>query len=275
MEISIEFFPPKSEEGFARLDAAANELSKLNISYASVTYGAGGSTQNGTLSSVEMLSKVFKKAVPHISCIGADKDNIINILENYKQLEFDHLIVLRGDLPSGFGRGGEFSNAVDLVKFIREKFQDYFRIDVAAYPEIHPQAASPSHDIKYFSDKIKAGANGAITQYFFNADAYFKFVDDAYKLGVDVPIIPGIMPITNFIQLARFSDNCGAEIPRWIRQRLNSYGDDSKSIFSFGIDVITDLCDQLISAGTPGLHFYSMNKSKAIRKISKNLSCFK
>ena len=274
MELSIEFFPPKTEEGFSRLKKAAKKLSCLQIEYASVTYGAGGSTQEGTHSAVLMLSDIFKKAVPHISCIGSNKSNIENILNKYKKTGFDHLIVLRGDLPSGFGKGGEFSNAIDLVEFIRKNFGEGFRIEVAAYPEIHPQASSPEKDIKYFSEKIKAGANGAITQYFFNSDAYFKFVDDVHKLGVDVPIVPGIMPITNFTQLARFSDNCGAEIPRWIRQRLSAFGDDSESIYLFGIDVISDLCDQLISGGVPGLHFYSMNRSDAILKINENIGTF-
>ena len=274
MELSIEFFPPKTEEGFFRLKKAAKELSCLQIEYASVTYGAGGSTQEGTHSAVLMLSDIFKKAVPHISCIGSNKISIESILNRYKKTGFNHLIVLRGDLPSGFGKGGEFSNAVDLVEFIRKNFGETFRIEVAAYPEIHPQASSPQKDIMYFSEKVKAGANGAITQYFFNSDAYFKFVDDAHKLGVDVPIVPGIMPITNFTQLARFSDNCGAEIPRWIRQRLNAFGDDSESIFLFGIDVISELCDQLISAGVPGLHFYSMNRADAILKINENLGTF-
>ncbi|OUV30123.1 MAG: methylenetetrahydrofolate reductase [NAD(P)H] [Betaproteobacteria bacterium TMED100] len=274
MELSIEFFPPKTEEGFSRLKKAAKKLSCLQIEYASVTYGAGGSTQEGTHSAVLMLSDIFKKAVPHISCIGSNKSNIENILNKYKKTGFDHLIVLRGDLPSGFGKGGEFSNAIDLVEFIRKNFGEGFRIEVAAYPEIHPQASSPEKDIKYFSEKIKAGANGAITQYFFNSDAYFKFVDDVHKLGVDVPIVPGIMPITNFTQLARFSDNCGAEIPRWIRQRLSAFGDDSESIYLFGIDVISDLCDQLISGGVPGLHFYSMNRADAILKINENIGTF-
>ncbi len=274
MELSIEFFPPKTEEGFSRLNKAAEELSCLDIEYVSVTYGAGGSTQNGTQSAVQMLGRLFKNAAPHISCIGSDKNSIEEILQNYKKAGFKHLIVLRGDLPSGFGRGGEFSNAVDLVKFIRTEFDESFRIEVAAYPEIHPQAISPEMDIKYFCEKVKAGANGAITQYFFNSDAYFKFIEETNKHGVNVPIVPGIMPITNFTQLARFSDNCGAEIPRWIRQRLSSFGDDSESIFSFGIDVITDLCDQLISAGVPGLHFYSMNRSDAVLKINYNLGTF-
>tara|TARA_Y200000002_G_scaffold53191_1_gene38705 strand:- start:1754 stop:2581 length:828 start_codon:yes stop_codon:yes gene_type:complete len=274
MELSIEFFPPKTEEGFSRLKKAAKKLSCLQIEYASVTYGAGGSTQEGTHSAVLMLSDIFKKAVPHISCIGSNKSNIENILNKYKKTGFDHLIVLRGDLPSGFGKGGEFSNAIDLVEFIRKNFGEGFRIEVAAYPEIHPQASSPEKDIKYFSEKIKAGANGAITQYFFNSDAYFKFVDDVHKLGVDVPIVPGIMPITNYTQLARFSDNCGAEIPRWIRQRLSAFGDDSESIYLFGIDVISDLCDQLISGGVPGLHFYSMNRADAILKINENIGTF-
>ena len=274
MELSIEFFPPKTEEGFSRLKKAAKKPSCLQIEYASVTYGAGGSTQEGTHSAVLMLSDIFKKAVPHISCIGSNKSNIENILNKYKKTGFDHLIVLRGDLPSGFGKGGEFSNAIDLVEFIRKNFGEGFRIEVAAYPEIHPQASSPEKDIKYFSEKIKAGANGAITQYFFNPDAYFKFVDDVHKLGVDVPIVPGIMPITNYTQLARFSDNCGAEIPRWIRQRLSAFGDDSESIYLFGIDVISDLCDQLISGGVPGLHFYSMNRADAILKINENIGSF-
>lgn len=274
MELSVEFFPPKTEEGFLRLSRAAEKLSSLPVEYASVTYGAGGSTREGTQSAVKILGGIFKNAVPHISCIGSDKTTINNILKTYINTGLNHLIVLRGDLPSGFGKGGEFSNAVDLVKYIREQFKENFRIEVAAYPEIHPQAKNPEQDIRYFAEKVKAGANGAITQYFFNSDAYFKFVDDSHKLGVNVPIVPGIMPITNFNQLARFSDNCGAEIPRWIRQRLSSFGDDSESIFLFGIDVVSDLCDQLISAGVPGLHFYSMNRADAILKINENLGTF-
>ncbi len=274
MELSVEFFPPKTEEGFLRLSRAAEKLSSLPVEYASVTYGAGGSTREGTQSAVKILGGIFKNAVPHISCIGSDKTTINNILKTYINSGLNHLIVLRGDLPSGFGKGGEFSNAVDLVKYIREQFKENFRIEVAAYPEIHPQAKNPEQDIRYFAEKVKAGANGAITQYFFNSDAYFKFVDDSHKLGVNVPIVPGIMPITNFNQLARFSDNCGAEIPRWIRQRLSSFGDDSESIFLFGIDVVSDLCDQLISAGVPGLHFYSMNRADAILKINENLGTF-
>ena len=271
MEISIEFFPPKTEEGFTRLNSTSKKLANLDASYASVTYGAGGSTQEGTLKSVKLLGGIFKKSVPHLSCIGADKKSIFEMLSLYKQLGFDHLVVLRGDLPSGFGRGGEFANAVNLVKFIRENFDDYFRIDVAAYPEIHPQATSAEQDIKYFSEKIKAGANGAITQYFFNSDAYFRFIDDAQKLGVNVPIVPGVMPINNFKQLSRFSDNCGSEIPRWITQRMSEYGDDTRSIFSFGVEIVTKLCEKLVSSGVPGIHFYSMNKSDAIIEIHKNL----
>ena len=274
MELSVEFFPPKTEEGFLRLSRAAEKLSSLPVEYASVTYGAGGSTREGTHSAVKILGGIFKNAVPHISCIGSDKTTINNILKTYINTGLNHLIVLRGDLPSGFGKGGEFSNAVDLVKYIREQFKENFRIEVAAYPEIHPQAKNPEQDIRYFFFIFKAGANGAITQYFFNSDAYFKFVDDSHKLGVNFHIVPGIMPITNFNQLARFSDNCGADIPRWIRQRLSSFGDDSESIFLFGIDVVSDLCDQLISAGVPGLHFYSMNRADAILKINENLGTF-
>ncbi len=255
----------------SRFLSTAQELSTVSFNYASVTYGAGGSTRDGTLLAVENLDKIFNSAVPHISCIGSTKELVKSLLHKYQKKNLHHLIVLRGDLPSGFGRGGEFTYAIDLVKFIKENFGDSFRIDVAAYPETHPQAKSSSDDIKNFVNKVKAGANGAITQYFYNIDAYIKFVNDACDLGVNIPIVPGIMPITNFSQLARFSDSCGAEIPRWIRNRLSDYADDSQSIYKFGIEIVSSLCEKLISNGVPGLHFYSMNRSKATLDILRNL----
>ncbi len=271
LELSVEFFPPKTEEGMSRFLNTAEELSTTNLNYASVTYGAGGSTREGTLLAVENLDKIFGTAVPHISCIGSTKELVNSLLYEYQKKNLRHLIVLRGDLPSGFGRGGEFTYAVDLVKFIKKNFDETFRIDVAAYPETHPQAKSSKEDILNFVNKVNAGASGAITQYFYNIDAYVKFVNDVNNLGVDIPIVPGIMPITNFNQLARFSDACGAEIPRWIRNRLSDYADDSQSIYKFGIEIVSNLCEKLIANGVPGLHFYSMNRSKAILDILSNL----
>ena len=267
----MEFFPPRTGEGVSKFKDSAKKLSKLGLNFASVTYGAGGSTKDGTLAIARELKSFFKEGVPHISCYGSKKKSLFELLKLYDSEGFSRLVVLRGDLPSGFGRGGEFTYAIDLVRFIKENFGESFRIDVAAYPETHPQAKSSSDDIKNFVNKVKAGANGAITQYFYNIDAYIKFVNDARDLGVNIPIVPGIMPITNFSQLARFSDSCGAEIPRWIRNRLSDYADDSQSIYKFGIEIVSSLCDKLISNGVPGLHFYSMNRSKATLDILRNL----
>jgi methylenetetrahydrofolate reductase (NADPH) len=247
--LSLEFFPPKSPEAAEKLLATAQSLSVIEPDYVSVTYGAGGSTREGSLETVRQMLTVFPDVAPHISCIGATTEQMSELLTLYRELGIKRLVALRGDLPSGYGQGGQFSFASDLVAFIRKTHGDHFNIEVAAYPEIHPQAKSAQDDLKFFANKVSAGANGAITQYFFNSDAYFRFVDDVHALGVDIPIIPGIMPITNFSQLARFSDACGAEIPRWIRQRLAGFGDDTESIQAFGLEVIRDLCDQLLTAG--------------------------
>lgn len=271
ISISLEFFPPKTPEASQKLLAVAADLAQIRPDYASVTYGAGGSTREGSLDTVRQLQPIFKEIAPHISCIGASTAQVQELLTLYRSLGIRRLVALRGDLPSGYGQGGEFQYASDLVRFIRAQHSDHFAIEVAAYPEIHPQAKSAKDDLRYFADKVAAGASGAITQYFFNSDAYFRFLDDAHTLGVTVPIVAGIMPITNFSQLARFSDACGAEIPRWIRQRLAGFGDDIKSIQQFGQDVVTDLCDQLISAGAPGLHFYTMNRAEPTLAVLRNL----
>ena len=269
--LSIEFFPPKTPEGSEKLRAVRQELYALQPQFCSVTYGAGGSTQAGTISTLKEILSEGMPAASHFSCIGATRDGVRQQLQAFKQMGVKRLVALRGDLPSGYGAGGEFQYASDLVAFIRAETGDDFQIEVAAYPEIHPQAKSPEADFQAFATKVKAGAHSAITQYFYNSDAYFRFVDDAYKLGVDIPIVPGIMPITSSTQLLRFSDACGAEIPRWIRLRLQAYGDDVASIKAFGLEVVTDLCDQLRTAGVPSFHFYSMNQSLATLAICRNL----
>jgi methylenetetrahydrofolate reductase (NADPH) len=237
-----------------------------------VTYGAGGSTQEGTFATVGAIQTEGVSAACHFSCIGATKASVRTELATLKAMGVKRLVALRGDLPSGYGMGGAFHYASDLVAFIRKETGDYFHIEVAAYPEIHPQAKSAESDLQAFVSKVKAGANSAITQYFYNSDAYFRFVDDAHKLGVDVPVVPGIMPITSSTQLLRFSDACGAEIPRWIRLRLQGYGDDTASIKAFGLDVVADLCDQLRNAGVPALHFYTMNQSATTLELLKRLA---
>jgi methylenetetrahydrofolate reductase (NADPH) len=270
--LSIEFFPPKTPEGSEKLRAVRQELYALQPQFCSVTYGAGGSTQAGTIATLKDILSEGMPAASHFSCIGATRDSVRQQLQEFKQMGVKRLVALRGDLPSGYGAGGEFQYASDLVAFIRAETGDDFKIEVAAYPEIHPQAKSPEADLQAFATKVKAGAHSAITQYFYNSDAYFRFVDDAYKLGVDIPIVPGIMPITSSTQLLRFSDACGAEIPRWIRLRLQAYGDDVASIKAFGLEVVSDLCDQLRTAGVPSFHFYSMNQSVATLAICKNLN---
>jgi methylenetetrahydrofolate reductase (NADPH) len=273
MELSVEFFPPKTVEGAAKLRAVREQLAAtLKPAFFSVTFGAGGSTQDGTLAAVKEIHEAGEAAAPHLSCVGSSKGNVRDLLAQYKSMGIKRIVALRGDLPSGMGQYGEFHHADELVSFIRAETGDQFHIEVAAYPEMHPQAKSMNDDILRFANKMKAGANSAITQYFFNSDAYFKFVEEAGKVGVTQPIVPGIMPITNSTQLLRFSEACGAEIPRWIRLRLQAFGDDVASIKSFGLDVITDLCDQLRSAGTPGLHFYSLNQAETTIKIAKNLN---
>jgi len=271
LPVSFEFFPPKTPEGADKLRAVRQQLYALQPEFCSVTYGAGGSTQEGTFATVREIITEGVQAASHFSCIGATKASVRAQLATLKGMGVKRLVALRGDLPSGYGAGGEFHYASDLVSFIRAETGDDFHIEVAAYPEVHPQAKSPEADLQAFVTKVKAGAHSAITQYFYNSDAYFRFVDDAHKLGVDVPVVPGIMPITSSSQLLRFSDACGAEIPRWIRLRLQAYGDDIDSIKAFGLDVVTDLCDQLLTAGVPALHFYTMNQSAATSAILKRL----
>ncbi|OON60036.1 methylenetetrahydrofolate reductase [NAD(P)H] [Massilia sp. KIM] len=268
---SIEFFPPKTPEGAEKLRATRQKLAELQPKYFSVTFGAGGSTQAGTLQTVLEIKGEGHEAAPHLSCIGGDRASIGAILKQFQEHGIRRLVALRGDLPSGYGGAGEFRYANELVEFIRQETGDWFHIEVAAYPEMHPQARSPQDDLQNFARKVKAGANAAITQYFYNADAYFTFVDNARKLGVDVPIVPGIMPITNYTQLMRFSDMCGAEIPRWVRLKLASFGDDSASIKAFGLDVVTALAERLLAGGAPGLHFYSMNQALATTAIWQRL----
>jgi methylenetetrahydrofolate reductase (NADPH) len=272
MELSVEFFPSKTAEGAEKLRTVREELAKaLKPTFFSVTFGAGGSTQDGTFSAVKEIHEAGQEAAPHLSCVGSSKEKIGALLAQYKALGVKRIVALRGDLPSGMGQYGEFHHADELVQFIRSETGSHFHIEVAAYPEMHPQAKTMIDDVQRFANKMKAGADSAITQYFFNSDAYFKFVDEAAKLGVDQPIVPGIMPITNSTQLMRFSDACGAEIPRWIRLRLQSFGDDTASIKAFGLEVVTDLCDQLMVAGSPGLHFYSLNQAEPVLSIVKDL----
>ena len=269
--ISIEFFPPKTPDGAEKLRIVRQQLYALKPEFCSVTFGAGGSTQEGTFSTVRDILSEGVSAASHFSCIGATRAGVREQLVTLKAMGVKRLVALRGDLPSGYGTGGEFHYASDLVSFIRAEMPDDFHIEVAAYPEIHPQAKSPESDLKAFAAKVEAGADSAITQYFYNADAYFRFVEDADALGVQIPVVPGIMPIASSSQLMRFSDACGAEIPRWIRLRLQGFGDDTASIKAFGLDVVTDLCEQLRAGGAPGLHFYSMNQSAATLEICQRL----
>lgn len=269
--LSFEFFPPKTPEGVQKLQTVRQELYRLKPEFFSVTYGAGGSTQDGTLQQVQSILKEGFDAAPHFSCIGTTRAIVREQLAAFKATGVRRMVALRGDLPSGHGTFGEFRYASELVECIRQESGDHFHIEVGCYPEVHPQAKSPRADVEAFVTKVKAGANSAITQYFFNSDAYFRFVDEAYHLGADVPVVPGIMPITSSSQLMRFSDACGAEIPRWIRLRLQSFGDDTASIKAFGLEVVSDLCEQLRNGGAPGLHFYTMNQSAAVTAICKNL----
>ena len=271
LPISFEFFPPKTPEGADKLRAVRQQLYVRKPEFCSVTYGAGGSTQAGTFSVVREIQEEGVPAASHFSCIGATRASVRDELSQLKAMGITRLVALRGDLPSGYGMGGEFHYASDLVAFIREEFGDTFHIEVAAYPEMHPQAKSPAADLQAFAAKVKAGADSAITQYFFNADSYFRFVDDVRSMGLDIPVIPGVMPITTSAQLMRFSDATGAEIPRWIRSRLTSFGDDVEQIKAFGLDVVTALCERLHAGGAPALHFYAMNQSQATLEITRRL----
>jgi len=256
---SFEFYPPKSAEGVAKLRATWKQLAQLRPGFFSVTYGAGGSTREGTLSTVLEIRGDGHEAAPHISCVASTREGLREVIEQYRDHGIRHIVALRGDMPSGLAMSGELRYASELVGFIRELTGDWFHIEVAAYPEYHPQARRAQQDLAAFKAKIDAGANAAITQYFYNADAYFHFVEQVEAMGVSVPIVPGIMPINNFSQLARFSDACGAEIPRWMRLKLEGFGDDTASVKSFGLDVVTELCERLLAGGAPGLHFYTLN----------------
>jgi len=271
LPVSLEFFPPKTPEGVAKLAAVRQQLYALKPTFCSVTYGAGGSTQDGTLAAVQAILAEGVDAASHFTCVGADRASVLAKLEQFKAAGIRRLVALRGDLPSGYGGFGEFRYASDLIAFIREATGDHFHIEVAAYPEMHPQARSPQADLQAYVTKVKAGANSAITQFFFNADAYERFVAEAGKLGADIPVVPGIMPITNASGIIRFADSSGAEIPRWIRLRLQSFGDDTASIKAFGLDVVTELCERLLRIGVPGLHIYTMNASTAPIEICRRI----
>ncbi|MEZ5659356.1 MAG: methylenetetrahydrofolate reductase [NAD(P)H] [Burkholderiaceae bacterium] len=273
LSISFEFFPPNTPAGVEKLRDTRATLRDFSPEFFSVTYGAGGASQGKTLSTVMEMRAEGLAVAPHLSCIGAAHESIIALLDQYRDAGIDRLVALRGDLPSGIGtgHGGAFRYASDLVAFVRERYGDAFWIEVAAYPEKHPQAASAADDLRAFVTKVRAGASSAITQYFFNADAYFRFRDEASAAGVSIPIVPGIMPITNFTQLARFSDACGAEIPRWVRTRLQSYGDDVVSLRAFGHEVVAGMCRRLLEGGAPGLHFYTLNQADASAALCTSL----
>ena len=269
--VSFEYFPPKTPEGAVKLRGVRQQLQALAPQFCSVTYGAGGSTQQGTFDTVREILQEGVTAASHFSCIGATRQSVREQLAMLGDMGVKRLVALRGDLPSGYGLGGEFHYASDLVAFIREETGAAFHIEVAAYPEVHPQARSPEADLRAYVAKVQAGADSAITQYFYNADAYFRFVDEAMRQGAQVPVVPGIMPIGSSTQLLRFSDACGAEVPRWIRLRLQSYGDDVASIKAFGLDVVARLCEQLRAGGAPALHFYTMNQSAAVVELCRRL----
>ncbi len=272
LPISLEFFPPKTPDGVAKLAAVRRELYTLAPQFCSVTYGAGGSTQEGTFQTIQAILAEGCEGAPHFSCIGASRESLRAGLEAFRAAGVRRVVALRGDLPSGYGGFGEFRYSSDLVAFIRAETGDHFHIEVAAYPEMHPQARSPQADLEAYLMKVRAGATSAITQMLFNSDAYFRFIDEARAAGADVPVVPGIMPIINASGIMRFADNCGADIPRWIRLRLQSYGDDNASIRAFGLDVISKLCERLRDGGAPGLHFYTMNQSQATLEICRRLA---
>lgn len=270
-ELSIEFFPPQTPDGEEKLRATRATLAALKPAFFSVTYGAGGSTRERTFSTVREIAADGFEAAPHLSCIGSTRTGIREILDDYASAGIRRIVALRGDLPSGVGDPGEFRYANELVEFIRAETGDRFRIEVAAYPEWHPQAKNPKDDLAAFRRKAEAGADSAITQYFYNLDAYLHFVDQVRAMGIEIPIVPGIMPIASFSKLARFSDACGAELPRWMRRKFEGYGDDADSIRAFGLDVVTSLCERLLAAGAPGLHFYSMNQAGLTTAICERL----
>ena len=269
--ISFEFFPPKTAEGMIKLHAAREQLAQLNPKFFSVTFGAGGSTRERTLETVLEIQEHGTEAAPHLSCISSTRDEILVILAQYREQGIRHLVALRGDHPSGEVAASDFHYANELVEFIRKETGDWFEIEVAAYPEFHPESPSARADLEAFKRKSNAGANAAITQYFYNADAYFRFMDECEAMGISIPVVPGVMPIYNFAQLSRFSAVCGAEIPRWLRLRLQDYGEDLPSLRSFGLDVVTELCDRLLQGGAPGLHFYTLNQAGTISTICQRL----
>jgi methylenetetrahydrofolate reductase (NADPH) len=266
-KFSMEFFPPQTPEGVAKLHAVRKQLAELNPAFLSVTFGAGGSTRERTLETVLEIQAEGLPAAPHLSCVGSTEENIRDLLDRYRAVGIHRLVALRGDLPSGMAAPGSFRHANELVEFIRKETGDWFHLEVAAYPEVHPQAPSADVDLQNFKRKVDAGANSAITQYFYNADAYEQFVDAARKLGVTVPIVPGIMPISSYSKLSRFSEGCGAEIPRWMRKKFESYGDDHDAVRAFGLDAVTALCERLLAAGAPGLHFYTLNQAGLTTEI--------
>ena len=270
---SFELFPPKTEKGMEKLKTTVSRLQALGPEYFSVTYGAGGSIRERTFATVDWLRSQGVETAPHLSCIGAGRDEILDILQRYRNEGIHRIVALRGDLPSGAGLGalGDFNYANELVAFIQSEFPGEFQIEVAAYPEFHPQAPSAWQDLDNFRRKVEAGASGAITQYFYNPDAYWRFLDDCGRRGITIPIVPGIMPITNYASLARFSDACGAEIPRWLRKRLEAYGEDQQAVFDFGVEVVCELCRNLLEGGAPGLHFYTLNQSAATLAICERL----
>ncbi len=271
-KFSFEFFPPKTDEQRATLEATVPKLKSLKPEYASVTFGAGGSTLSYTPETVRRLRQHHGlETAPHVSCMGGSRAEIRTLLEEYRAMGCKRIVALRGDLPSGMATHGDFRYASELVQFIRREHDGFFHIEVACYPEMHPQAGDAHADMKNFVAKVNAGANGAITQYFFNADAYFRFVDDARAAGVTIPIVPGIMPISQYSQLRRFSEMCGAEIPRWIGKRLEAYRDDAASIREFGADVVAQICRQLIDGGAPGIHFYTLNRARATLAVCERL----
>ena len=272
IELSVEFFPPQTAEGAEKLRATWTKLAQLKPAFFSVTFGAGGSTQDRTFDTVAEIRAAGLPAAPHLSCIGSTRTRIREILQRYQDAGIRRIVALRGDLPSGMAEPGELRHANELVEFIRQETGDWFRIEVAAYPECHPQARGHGEDLANFKRKAEAGADAAITQFFYNADAYEHFVADARRAGVTIPIIPGVMPIASFSKLARFADNCGAEIPRWIRKQFESYGDDAASIRAFGLDVVTELCERLIRSGAPGLHFYTLNQAGLTTEIVRRLN---
>ncbi len=276
-QISFEFFPTKTEAGALKLEQTAFQLAEYKPDFFSVTYGAGGSTRDRTLESVLALQEQTRVATaPHLSCVGETKNSLRDLLRDYQRQNINRIVALRGDLPSGMGRfSGELQYANELVEFIRQETGDHFHIEVAAYPEVHPQAHNMEVDLENFQRKVNAGANSAITQYFFNTDSYFYFIERIEKMGITIPVIPGIMPVTNFVKLARFSDTCGAEIPRWIRRQLEAYGDDSQSINQFGEEMVTRMCEKLLNEGAAGLHFYTLNMAKPSLSICSNLGLFK